>query len=70
MSEHAAFRVVGVRSNGDRLVVSDCIERQQAEQLRDRLLASTTFREIVIEPDRTQAGKETHDDDPLETISL
>jgi hypothetical protein len=70
MTEQTAFRVIGVRANGDRLVVSDCVERHEAEQLRNRMLTTATFREIVVEPDRTQAGKGTIEGDSGETMSL
>lgn len=66
----SSFRVVALRDGGDRLVITDQIGRDEAETLRTRLLGAGAFAEVVVELDDPQAGRDTKDDDPLQTVNL
>lgn len=70
MAEQLVFRVVAVRSSGDRLVVTDQLALDQAEALRSRLLENAAFSAVVVEVDDPQAGRDTEEGDSLQTIHL
>lgn len=70
MSEDTAFRVVAVRESGDRLVITEQVARDEAEALRTRLQGAGAFFEVIVEVDDPQAGRDTKDDDPLQTVHL
>lgn len=70
MSQDTAFRVVAIRESGDRLVITEQAARDEAEALRARLQGAGAFSEVIVEVDDLQAGRDTKDDDPLQTVQL
>lgn len=67
-SPHSDFRVVAVRISGDRLVINDRVGLEEAKDLRERLIAASTFAEVVIEPAEGLAISETGEGRFLDTI--
>jgi hypothetical protein len=62
MQRNQTFRVIGLRENGDRVVVTKQTNHQTAERVMSLMSAGTTFEELFIEADG--------DDDALAGVGL
>jgi hypothetical protein len=62
MNSHPTFRVVGIRANGERTVISQHNTRDIAERAMHLISADSSYLEIVILP-QTPASQEIPVDD-------
>ncbi len=62
MQRNQTFRVIGLRVNGDRVVITKQTNRQTAERIVGLMNAGTTFEELFIEADG--------DDDTLVSVAF
>jgi hypothetical protein len=52
----ATYRIVGVRTDGSRAVLSVRLPLDDATWVRDTLIAARIFEDVVIEPDEPRPG--------------
>lgn len=62
MQRDQTFRVIGLRVNGDRVVITKQTNRKTAERIVSLMTAGTTFEELFIEADG--------DDDTLLSVGV
>ncbi len=56
MNREKRFRVVGVRANGERIIVTKHTTREIAERVVNLIRVGTEFVDLLIEPDENGNG--------------
>jgi len=70
METLSSYRVVAVSRNGQRLVLDESLALDRAEQMRQLLVQTNAYQEILVEQDVADETPRATIDDGTETVAV